>query len=76
MMAGRCTYGFYQIMGVSDCIATSIEHYIDLAVKLGESTGWRVVRYTDTGQGRIEGTGRRSLSGLAQERICFGSEKE
>ena len=36
MMAGRCTYGFYQIMGVTDCVASSIEHYIELAVKLGE----------------------------------------
>lgn len=35
MMPGRCTYGFYRIMGIDDCIASSIDDYVQLAVKLG-----------------------------------------
>ena len=34
-MAGRCTMGFYNIMGIDDCIASSFDEYIDIAVRLG-----------------------------------------
>ena len=32
---GRFTYGFYQIMNIQDCIATSCEHYVELAIRYG-----------------------------------------
>ena len=32
---GRFTYGFYQKMGITDCIATSLDHYIELALHYG-----------------------------------------
>jgi hypothetical protein len=35
LMAGRCTAAFYQIMGITDCIASDIDNYVDIAVRLG-----------------------------------------
>ena len=35
MLAGHCTFGFYKIMGVTDCVARSLDDYIDIAVRLG-----------------------------------------
>ena len=35
LMAGRCTAAFYQIMGVLDCIASDIEDYVRIAVRIG-----------------------------------------
>jgi len=40
-MRGRHTLGMYSAMGVRDCIATSMEHYAELAVKLAAEPGFR-----------------------------------
>ncbi|MDP6352961.1 MAG: tetratricopeptide repeat protein [Alphaproteobacteria bacterium] len=34
-LRGRLTYGFYELMGLSDCIAESAQDYADIAVRLG-----------------------------------------
>jgi hypothetical protein len=36
-MAGRCTAGFYNIMGIDDCIAKDYEDYINIADRLGQT---------------------------------------
>ena len=41
LMAGRVTYGYYQQIGVLDCIATSFSAYVELAVKMGINKVWR-----------------------------------
>jgi tetratricopeptide (TPR) repeat protein len=33
-LPGRLTYGFYRQMGILDCVADSLEEYVDLAIKL------------------------------------------
>jgi predicted O-linked N-acetylglucosamine transferase (SPINDLY family) len=40
-LRGRLTYGFYQKMGIPDCIASSPEEYIKIAVKLGTDPDFR-----------------------------------
>ena len=34
MFAGRCTYGFYKLMNMTDLVARTRDEYVDLAVKL------------------------------------------
>lgn len=41
LMAGRCTYGFYKIMGIDDCIAENFEEYVEIAVRLGTDREFR-----------------------------------
>jgi protein O-GlcNAc transferase len=38
---GRYTFGFYRAMGVEDCVATTPEEYVQIAVKLGTNRDWR-----------------------------------
>jgi predicted O-linked N-acetylglucosamine transferase (SPINDLY family) len=38
---GRFTHGFYQKMGILDCVATSESEYIDLAVKCANNSSWK-----------------------------------
>jgi len=40
-MRGRHTYGFYQLMGLTECIARDEAHYAELAVRLGTDPDWR-----------------------------------
>lgn len=40
-MRGRATAGCYQLMGINDCIATSIDDYVAIAVKLGTDREYR-----------------------------------
>jgi predicted O-linked N-acetylglucosamine transferase (SPINDLY family) len=37
LMAGRCTKGFYDIMGIDCCIAKDRREYVDMAVSLGSN---------------------------------------
>ncbi len=38
---GRYTYGYYRTMGVGDCIAASVDDYVERAVRLGSDAEWR-----------------------------------
>ena len=38
---GRFTYGFYKKMNIMDCIATSPEHYVELAIHYGTNVEQR-----------------------------------
>jgi protein O-GlcNAc transferase len=38
---GRYTLGFYRTMGVTECVAGSVEEYIEKAVRLGTDREWR-----------------------------------
>jgi protein O-GlcNAc transferase len=40
-MRGRHTHGFYQLMGVSDCVAADPEAYVDLALRLAADRAGR-----------------------------------
>jgi predicted O-linked N-acetylglucosamine transferase (SPINDLY family) len=40
-MRGRVTYGCYRQMGMMDCVASSVEKYVALAVRLGTDTAYR-----------------------------------
>jgi predicted O-linked N-acetylglucosamine transferase (SPINDLY family) len=40
-MRGRATYACYQQMGITDCIAQSPEHYVEIAVRLGTDSSYR-----------------------------------
>ena len=40
-MRGRVTYGCYKQMGVMDCVASSREEYVALAVRLGTDPTYR-----------------------------------
>ena len=40
-MRGRVTYGCYQQLGVTDCVAASPEAYVELAVHLANTPAWR-----------------------------------
>ena len=46
LMGGRCTAAFYNIMGISDCIANDFAEYVDIAVKLGRASTARCARLT------------------------------
>jgi predicted O-linked N-acetylglucosamine transferase (SPINDLY family) len=41
LLRGRITYALYQQMGVLDCVALSLEEYVDLAVRLGTDPAYR-----------------------------------
>jgi len=41
MLPGRLTYGFYQKMGVLDCVAKDFSDYVDIAYRLANDRGWR-----------------------------------
>jgi predicted O-linked N-acetylglucosamine transferase (SPINDLY family) len=40
-MKGRITDALYRKMGVSDCVASSVNEYVEIAVKLGTDQEWR-----------------------------------
>lgn len=40
-MRGRAAYGCYRKMGVMDCVASSPEHYVEIAVRLGTDPLYR-----------------------------------
>jgi predicted O-linked N-acetylglucosamine transferase (SPINDLY family) len=40
-MRGRHTAGFYRLMGLDDGVARDVDHYIDLAHRLGTDPAWR-----------------------------------
>jgi predicted O-linked N-acetylglucosamine transferase (SPINDLY family) len=40
-LRGRFAYGCYQRMGVMDCVADSLEHYVKIAVRLGTDPDYR-----------------------------------
>ena len=40
-LRGRFAYGCYQRMGVMDCVAHSLEHYVAIAVRLGTDPNYR-----------------------------------
>ena len=40
-MRGRHTYGFYQLMGLDDCVARDHADYVAIAVRLGTDPAWR-----------------------------------
>jgi predicted O-linked N-acetylglucosamine transferase (SPINDLY family) len=40
-MRGRVTYACYRQMGVMDCVATSAESYVELALRLAGDAEWR-----------------------------------
>jgi predicted O-linked N-acetylglucosamine transferase (SPINDLY family) len=40
-MRGRVTFGCYQQLGVTDCVAASPEEYVELAVRLANDPAWR-----------------------------------
>lgn len=40
-LPGRLTYGFYKKMGVMDCVATDLEAYIEIAVRLANDPEWK-----------------------------------
>jgi len=40
-MAGRLTYGYYQRMGVTDCIAKDADEFADIAFRLAHDAPWR-----------------------------------
>jgi predicted O-linked N-acetylglucosamine transferase (SPINDLY family) len=37
MFAGRCTYGFYKLMNMTELIASTREEYVELALKMGNN---------------------------------------
>ncbi len=41
MLKGRITLGMYRAMGISDCIASSAEQYVDIAGRLGADRDFR-----------------------------------
>ena len=41
LMRGRITFGCYQQMGITDCIAVSEDDYVRIAVRLGTDPAWR-----------------------------------
>ncbi len=38
---GRYTFGFYRTMGIADCVATTVDEYVERAVRLGTDRDWR-----------------------------------
>ncbi|MDR3438544.1 hypothetical protein [Telmatospirillum sp.] len=40
-MRARHTFGFYKLMGVTDCIATDIDSYVEIAIALGRDKAKR-----------------------------------
>ncbi|MEO5373466.1 MAG: tetratricopeptide repeat protein [Alphaproteobacteria bacterium] len=40
-MRGRVTHGFYQVMGIMDCVATDAADYVRLALRLAHDPTWR-----------------------------------
>lgn len=40
-MRGRATYACYQRMGIADCIAQDIDHYVEIALHLGKDRFYR-----------------------------------
>src|SRR6185436_17618664 len=40
-LRGRITYALYQVLGISDCIASSGSEYVDIAVHLGTDPSYR-----------------------------------
>lgn len=40
-LRGRITFALYQAMGIDDCIAATMEQYVDLAVRLGTDKRYR-----------------------------------
>ena len=38
---GRCTYAYYRAMGMTECVATSLEEYVDIAARLGTDPAYR-----------------------------------
>jgi predicted O-linked N-acetylglucosamine transferase (SPINDLY family) len=40
-MRGRHTLSMYRAMGIPDCIANSVPHYVELAVRLGTDRALR-----------------------------------
>ncbi len=41
LMRSRFTYGCYQRMGLTDCIAHNLQHYVDIAYRLGTDPDYR-----------------------------------
>ncbi len=41
-MRSRMTYGFYKQMGLSDCVATDRQSFVDLALKLANNKSWNL----------------------------------
>jgi len=41
LMRGRHSTGILTMMGLTETIASTVEEYVTLAVKLGKDTGWR-----------------------------------
>ena len=39
---GRYTFGFYRTMGVTECVAGSVDDYVERAVRLGVDRDWRM----------------------------------
>ena len=40
-MRGRVTHALYKMMEIDDCVAESLEDYVEIAVKLGCDTSFR-----------------------------------
>jgi predicted O-linked N-acetylglucosamine transferase (SPINDLY family) len=40
-MRGRVSAGMYRMMGIDDCIAVSLESYVEIALKLGTDETYR-----------------------------------
>ena len=40
-MRGRHTYGFYKLMGLTDCVARDTTDYVAIALRLGTDPAWR-----------------------------------
>ena len=40
-MRGRVTAGMYRMMGITECIATSLQEYVDIALNLGMDESYR-----------------------------------
>ena len=38
---GRYTFGFYRTMGIADCVAATVDEYVERAVRLGTDRDWR-----------------------------------
>jgi len=41
LQRGRHTYGMYRKMGIEDCVATSAQQYVDIALRLGTDKSFR-----------------------------------
>ena len=41
MLKGRITHGMYRAMGINECIASSPEQYVDIAIRLGTDRDFR-----------------------------------